>query len=361
MFLMAAALLYVFLGYLYIMDIAEETNILKKPADITMIRKLYRDGLIFEDAYHEALKILRPASSWYTWAMRMLLLTGSALILSGIIFFFAYNWSRIGKFEKFGLIEVLILACIIFVAVRDVNKLSSKVTLMSASVITGVLLAVYGQIYQTGADAYELFTAWALLCAIWVFISNFAGLWFIWIAIVNTAFLMYWGQVVSPNYIADYEWLCLVLAAFNGIALCLREIGLKHGLEWLKGKWLRGVLFAVILIYLSVPVVNLIVDSKDTGLPAIAVSLVWVMTALSGYYCYRKVLPDMIQLAIVVMNTGVLILTFIGNLIFIHNQNADAAELLIFAVIIIAVAGCATLWLKKEGTAMKTETKGHGR
>ncbi len=40
-----------------------------------------------------------------------------------------------------------------------------------------ILLAVYGQTYQTGADPYELFFGWAILIIGWVAISRFAPLW----------------------------------------------------------------------------------------------------------------------------------------------------------------------------------------
>ncbi len=32
--------------------------------------------------------------AWWRWASRLLLLVGAALVLAGIVFFFAYNWAR---------------------------------------------------------------------------------------------------------------------------------------------------------------------------------------------------------------------------------------------------------------------------
>ena len=106
----------------------------------------------------------------------MLLLFGSALVLAGIIFFFAYNWAAMGKFLKFGLIEAGIIVCIVASHLRGRTDLSGKVLLLSGAVLVGVLLAVYGQIYQTGADAYGLFICWAVLIFGWVIISEFAAL-----------------------------------------------------------------------------------------------------------------------------------------------------------------------------------------
>lgn len=78
---------------------------LNRKADVGIIRKLYRDGLLSDEALIAASAVLRPISSWFSWARRMLLFLGSALVLAGIIFFFAYNWAAMGRFLKFGLIE----------------------------------------------------------------------------------------------------------------------------------------------------------------------------------------------------------------------------------------------------------------
>src|SRR6185295_11383469 len=49
----------------------------------------------------------RPAE-WRAFLSRSLLFLGSALMLAGVIFFFAYNWSELGRFAKFALLELAI-------------------------------------------------------------------------------------------------------------------------------------------------------------------------------------------------------------------------------------------------------------
>ena len=215
---------------------------LDKIANIRAIQKLYQDGLLNDYAFVEARKVLRPATSWYAWATRTLLLFGSALILAGIIFFFAYNWSMMGKFLKFGIIEFGIIVCVIVSYYRGIDRLGGKTLILTASVLVGVLLAVYGQTYQTGADAFELFRAWALLIIGWVIISEFSALWFLWLVIINAGVILYWKQVGHPSHNIRYEWLCLTIGTLNGLALVLRELGLKFGFEWLKSGWLRVIL-----------------------------------------------------------------------------------------------------------------------
>ena len=149
---------------------------LNRKANIGILRKLNRDGLLSDDAFIAASAVLRPVSSWFSWARLMLLFFGCALLLAGIIFFFAYNWAAMGRFLKLGLIETGIIVCIVASHLRGTTRLSGKVLLLSGSVLVGVLLAVYGQTYQTGADAFELFIGWAVLILGWVIISDFAAL-----------------------------------------------------------------------------------------------------------------------------------------------------------------------------------------
>lgn len=210
---------------------------LDKRASIRIILKLYQDGLLSDKACAAASSIMRPPSAWFIWARRNLLLFGSALVLAGVIFFFAYNWAEMGRFLKFVLIEAGIAACVVGAHLRGLLRPSGKVLLLSASVLVGVLLAVYGQTYQTGADAFELFIGWALLILGWVFISEFAALWMVWLILLNTGAILYWKQVGHPSHATPYELFCLAIACLDSVALVLYEIGVYQGLKWLSGRW----------------------------------------------------------------------------------------------------------------------------
>src|ERR1044071_9336846 len=79
---------------------------LNRKADRKTIQNLYLAGLLSAQARDEAFALLAPTPSmWWRRTSHMLLLLGAALTLAGIIFFFAYNWAKIGPFFKFWLIE----------------------------------------------------------------------------------------------------------------------------------------------------------------------------------------------------------------------------------------------------------------
>ena len=332
------------------------TSALNRTAEIGIIRKLYRDDLLSDDAFKAASGVLRPVSQWFLWARQMLLFFGSALVLAGIIFFFAYNWAAMGKFIKFGLIESGIIVCIVASHLRGRRQLSGKVLLLSAAVLVGVLLAVYGQIYQTGADAYGLFISWAVLIFGWVLVSEFAALWLVWLILLNTGAILYWQQVGDPAHSIRYEFLCMAVAVLNGGALALRELGVLRGITWLRGSWLRVISLTAALVALSLPTIHLIVDYDSTeGVSAFA-AILWGAAIIGVYSCYRFKLRDMIPLALIAANVCVILLTGFGKALFHNMSYDDAGPYFIFAFIILAVVSGAVFWLRKTTATMANES-----
>jgi uncharacterized membrane protein len=335
-----------------------EKTVLETKVDASIVDRLYRDGLLNDEAYQAAREKLLPTPDWYPWTRRMLLFLGSALVLAGIIFFFAYNWAVMHKFLKFGLIEAGIIACVVTAYIRDISKLSSKVLILSASVLVGVLLAVFGQTYQTGADAYELFTGWAILIIGWVLISEFSALWFIWLVIVNTGMILYWQQVGQPAYSIDYQWLYLILAGVNGIALILYEFGTFIKTAWLGKGWLRVILFAAVLVYLTFPVIDIIFN-YDRFLWSNNIDvLLWICCLVSGFWFYRHKFKSISQLALISLNICIVVLTLIGRIILEEYWREPEIKLLLFSLIVLVIFAGAGYWLKYMGRTMSSEVEG---
>jgi uncharacterized membrane protein len=161
------------------------------PANRQLVEELYSHGKITGEAREYALNLLYPHNQWGLWVSRLLLTLGAALVLSGIIYFFAFNWAKITPTMKLSSIEIGIFSCLIGAYFYSLQRMSGQVLLFSASVLVGVFMAVFGQIYQTGADAYQLFMMWSLLTLGWTLISNFAAQWIFWLVITNI-FLVLW-------------------------------------------------------------------------------------------------------------------------------------------------------------------------
>src|SRR5690606_20158889 len=178
---------------------------------------------------------------------RLLLFLGAALMLSGVVFFFAYNWARMSAVAKFSVVEAGLWVCTLGAMRKGLDRLSGKVLLLAACVFVGVLLAVYGQVYQTGANAYENYALWGLLILPWVILGKFGALWVLWLVVANTALILFWVQVEPPQDFNFYYGLFLLLAGLNGLALAGYEYGVRRGWDWLEGRWIRHLVWLSIL------------------------------------------------------------------------------------------------------------------
>ena len=59
------------------------------------------------------------------------------------------------KFAKLGMVEVLLATSVLLAVFTRWSTLVKQVLLTGATFLTGTLFAVFGQIYQTGADVYK--------------------------------------------------------------------------------------------------------------------------------------------------------------------------------------------------------------
>lgn len=316
------------------------------PANRRLLEELSSHKLITHDARDFALQLLYPHKNWGLWVSRLLMVVGVSLILAGIIYFFAFNWSEIPPMAKLASIQLSILGCLIAVYGCGLEHLNGKILLLSASVLVGVFLAVFGQIYQTGADAYSLFMMWSLLIVSWVIISEFAALWAVWLVITNIFLTLYWAQAALPG--RDMEMMITsILAAFNLTFLGLREYFVQRGKEWLSGRWTRVVLILPILVCLLIPTMIFIVEpSRATS--SIVVGAVFGLIAHAGLFrAYRHKLPDMWPLCAVFLS-GCIILESAGfKLLSEIFNDADAALFLLAGIMTIGLFTLAIVTLRR--------------
>jgi uncharacterized membrane protein len=213
----------------------EGVNPLELPATPQKLRQLAKRGVLKPKDLEQALKLIGHTPSPSRWARFLeivLLVLGVGFIVSGVFFFFAFNWADMHRFLKLGVLEMAVLLTVGLTVWQKLDRLPGKIALSATGLLVGALLAVFGQIYQTGADAYQLFLTWALLISGWVLISQFAPLWFIWILLLNLSVLFYGQQIVGIHG-QLYLWLSLL----NGGAILIWEFANRRGVNWLKSRW----------------------------------------------------------------------------------------------------------------------------
>jgi uncharacterized membrane protein len=148
-----------------------------------------------------ALTSARPQpTAWRAFAASLLHAAGLGALGAGALFFVAANWQNYGVFGRFALLQVALLGCVGVALWRAPPARAGQAALILATLLTGGLLALFGQSYQTGADLHELFFAWALLALPFALAGWSGALWAVWWAVLNVALALLCGWLGPDHF-----------------------------------------------------------------------------------------------------------------------------------------------------------------
>ncbi len=112
------------------------------------------------------------------------LLASAGMAGFALILWIAANWDGIGKMGRFAIAGgVLAAGGLGAIAMPAFVAPGMLVSFLA----TGALLALVGQTYQTGADTWQLFAAWAVLGLPFAMAARSDAVWTPWVAVVVTA------------------------------------------------------------------------------------------------------------------------------------------------------------------------------
>jgi len=317
-----------------------------------------------ESAYTRALELagLSPdARGWTRGADRLLMAFGVMAVLAGITAFFAYNWAGLHKFAKFGLIEGGIVAAVGVTAWRGIDSAAGRGALFAAAFLVGILFAIYGQVYQTGADPYGLFMAWAVLIAAWVVIGRQAGLWMLLLVLVDLSVILYWTQVLRPDSLAQLGQLLGPLAGLFGAvtdgglaslvfilnagALAVWEWFARRGVPWMQGRWwprIVAVLTLIVVVTGSLFYIFAIrFGDRDSWLILSGpVFFVAFAAASLWYYQFRQI--DLFTLTATLLG-GIVVITAT----LARGMSLNPGSALTLAMLVIVQTAGAAYWIRR--------------
>lgn len=189
------------------------------------------------------------AQAWVRFFNLSLLVLGAGLAVCGVYFFFAFNWASMHRFAKLGLVEAALVISTVAALWYGLERIQGKILLTVSACLVGALMALFGQIYQTGADAYTLFLNWALVITGLAIAGNFAPLWLLWWGLWNLTIVLYYDQTGNFRQTNDLFGLLI----FNGLSFALAEGLRQRKLAWLQTNWLHrvlglGLLWVLVLI-----------------------------------------------------------------------------------------------------------------
>lgn len=287
----------------------------------------------------DAAQALPTSRDWQRFVDALLLWMGTLLVAAGVLFFFAYNWQDLGRFAKLGLLQALILAALAVVWRLGVDAIRGKAALLAASVLLGGLLALIGQIYQTGADTFELFAVWAAMILPWAVVARFVPLWLLWLLLVNVAAGLYFE--IRPGAFAllfGPERLLWLILALNAAALAVWEALAAWRIAWLRGRWAPRLIALAVGGPATVLAVMHVVAWQGDGASALVAWLAWMGAT---WWIYRHRIKDVFMLAGGVLSAIVMTAVFLGR----HTPQVPAALLLI-GLIVIGLSAAGGWWLR---------------
>ncbi len=286
-------------------------------------------------------------NDWHRFLDKLLLLLGALLAVSGVIFFFAYNWDEMGRFSRFALVQGLIVLTLLGVWQLGLEKITGKVALLSAGILVGVLLALVGQTYQTGADTYELFAVWCLLILPWAFLSRFDLMWLFCLLLLNIAIVLYYqtfGGFFSIAFgVEQVLWLLFII---NTLALLVWE-WLVHSVRTSRRsvRWVTRLLATASGGFITSLAIFAALGNNVAGtLPAL---FGWAIWMLGAYYWYRKVELDVYVLAIGVLSAVAVINVALSRVLFDTLSVDGAGGFTLLSLSVIGISALGAVWLKR--------------
>jgi uncharacterized membrane protein len=222
-------------------------------------------------------------NDWSKFIKTFLMSLGIAFLVSGVIFFFAYNWASLHKFIKLGLVQVLLIAMVGVAVFSKLDKNVKGIILLGAGMLVGALFAVFGQIYQTGANAYDFFFGWTVFIALWVFVSNFGPLWLLFLALINISIWQYFEQVLGR---VDEVEILNLLFVVNLLYLILLKVLADFGKITSTSRWLERVIVLASISYLTFNLSFQIID--DDSMSYLTFLLGLIAFPLGIYYGKRQ-------------------------------------------------------------------------
>jgi uncharacterized membrane protein len=277
-------------------------------------------------------------------------------MVSGMGYFFAHNWQRLTENDKLGLAAGSVLVAFIGAVWAGLNSFPGKLLLLAASMLVGVFIAVFGQIYQTGADTYELFEAWAFLIFPWVALGRFMPFWLFWLGLVNLAVGFYWP--VSLYLFSDsqqseicFRYETLSLLAINFVALCLREWAGWAKVVWVDRHWSAWVLLTAVLIPATVETSFEIVRTWDNNIDATAWSVTFAVVShavlmLGVLFYYGRIRPSLPALALGTLSACWVVMILACRLVFPNQGTPESGQWLLMGFLVLAIFGAGVFLLR---------------
>lgn len=195
-----------------------------------------------------ACALVPDGGGWVRAWSRLLPALATLFAIAGAICLVAANWQSLGRHARFGAAVAVITAVTLWAIRSGLNRQLGRWLLTLAIGLIGPLLALFGQAYQTGADAHRLMFTWALLALPWLFAVRLAAAWMLVLTVVQAACLFWLAALQGWRWLPGLPGLptWLVAVALQAALLFAWELGAMR-VAWLDARWPQRLIVVVLL------------------------------------------------------------------------------------------------------------------
>lgn len=267
-----------------------------------------------------------PASGapWRGVLERLSLWLSVALLGAAVICFVAANWEELGRFARiFGLQALLVMATLA-AWYYGLARPAGQAALLLAGLLLGGLLALVGQTWQTGADTWQLFAAWAMLLLPWLLAAQSPAMSLLWALVANTGVLLWMVEWTGGGAVTN-----LVVGLFN-LALAALWLFVGRRVEGLAGRLGPRLLVTAGLFALTLAALVDVFGWRDISGAGV---LVWLLATLvvAAWSLRRR---DLAVLSVATLSAIVVVTALLARLVFDLLDLATGGLLLMtFAVL----------------------------
>jgi len=305
-------------------------------------------GRIKQENIEEVLTIanLKPTSYEFLVFLRTLLVwVGAISLIMSLLFFMAFNWGELGHFTKFMIVESIMLLSVLSYLFLDKFELLKKVSLMLSSISLGILLALIGQTYQTGADPWQLFAVWALFMTPWAVVASFSGLWILWILLINLGALLFFQKFdLSIFSLFEVQNTLLLLTFTLNTTLWILWEFLAPKYETFRSQISINFLAFFSLASVSTLVIFNLFEFSEGRLALYFV--LYVLTLASVYYIYRIREVNLYMMSLYALSLFFLSISLLIRFMFEIEHDFVVGTILTLALI-IGLTTFIVSWMKK--------------
>ena len=273
-----------------------------------------------------------PSAEDHTRTAAVAGLIAGSLIAFGLICWIAANWPGLHRLTKIGLVGGVLLTAAVVAAVFDRLRLPA---LMLATGAVGGLLALIGQIYPSGADAWQLFAWWAVLSLPFALAARSDAVWSLW-AVVATAGISLWrAQDAGPAFaesVAPWAMIAALAAFLSPFAPIARWRG--------DSRWAFRIATLCLIGLVTVEGVGIFTTKGDTlSLASLAV------LAAGGYVLTRTRPLELGLLALVALAIDVVIIVRVA--VLLAPKGPEIAAMLLIGFFAAGIIAASVLVLRQ--------------